>query len=497
MQNALSVAQTDVEQTALQNLMYTRLLAGNFTINASGVVSFAFSGTFADGTVNAPGIAFTSETTSGRYRIGAANFGESILGTRVFDWNASRISVAADLLFTDATFDIGKAGATRPRDLFLSRNLAVGGSVVSDLLFTDATFDIGKSAATRPRDLFLSRNLTIGGNVLSDLLFADATFDIGKAGATRPRDVFLSRNLAVGGNVISDLLFTDATFDIGKTGATRPRDGFFSRNLNVGGTLGVNGVAYTWPGADGTAGQILQTNGSKVLSWSSGWTVVSTTSTGAQNDFSPGLVRRTVLRCNNATLLTISGFSGGTDGDQLRIVSVGAGQVDLVHQATSTAANQLLNTVTTGNTSLAPGTGSAEYVYDGTTTRWRLIGHEQGNWITRTFAAGNYTATSGTWTVASATRDAFYVKGRTLYFAARVSGTTSATPAQVNITLPNSYSWVGGVLAAGVVENNGSGTQTGGLINLSTTTLGMQLLAGGSFGTGTVAIAAIAISEIT
>lgn len=32
-----------------------------------------------------------------------------------------------------------------------------------DLKFTDATFDIGKSGATRPRDLFISRNATIGG----------------------------------------------------------------------------------------------------------------------------------------------------------------------------------------------------------------------------------------------------------------------------------------------------------------------------------------------
>lgn len=74
-----------------------------------------------------------------------------------------------DLKFTDATYDIGKSGATRPRDGFFSRNVVVGGTftptgnVVSDLLFTDATYDIGKSGATRPRDGFFSRNLTAGG----------------------------------------------------------------------------------------------------------------------------------------------------------------------------------------------------------------------------------------------------------------------------------------------------------------------------------------------
>lgn len=35
--------------------------------------------------------------------------------------------LAADLLFTDATYDVGKSGATRPRDGFFSRNLSVGG----------------------------------------------------------------------------------------------------------------------------------------------------------------------------------------------------------------------------------------------------------------------------------------------------------------------------------------------------------------------------------
>jgi hypothetical protein len=39
--------------------------------------------------------------------------------------------LAHDLKFTDATYDIGKSGATRPRDLFLSRNLTVGGGQIA------------------------------------------------------------------------------------------------------------------------------------------------------------------------------------------------------------------------------------------------------------------------------------------------------------------------------------------------------------------------------
>jgi hypothetical protein len=43
--------------------------------------------------------------------------------------NGLKAGLAHDLLFTDATYDIGKAGATRPRDFFLSRNAVIGGTL--------------------------------------------------------------------------------------------------------------------------------------------------------------------------------------------------------------------------------------------------------------------------------------------------------------------------------------------------------------------------------
>jgi len=41
----------------------------------------------------------------------------------------------------------------------------LGTANAGNLIFTDATYDIGASGATRPRDLFLSRNATIGGTI--------------------------------------------------------------------------------------------------------------------------------------------------------------------------------------------------------------------------------------------------------------------------------------------------------------------------------------------
>ena len=40
-----------------------------------------------------------------------------------------------------------------------------GGTLTGDLKFTDATYDIGKTGATRPRDLFLSRNAVVTGTL--------------------------------------------------------------------------------------------------------------------------------------------------------------------------------------------------------------------------------------------------------------------------------------------------------------------------------------------
>ena len=42
-------------------------------------------------------------------------------------------------------------------------NITTIGTQTHNLLFTDATYDIGAAAATRPRDLYLSRNAVIGG----------------------------------------------------------------------------------------------------------------------------------------------------------------------------------------------------------------------------------------------------------------------------------------------------------------------------------------------
>lgn len=229
--------------------------------------------------------------------------------------------------------------------------------------------------------------------------------------------------------------------------------------------------------------------------------VVTITTTGTQNDWAPGLIGNTLLRCNNATLLTITGIAGGYDGQRLVLVSLGAGQVDIMPSGLavglSTAANRIINPATSGNTSLAAGSGTAEYIYDATTLRWRLVSHEQGAWITRTFAAGNYTASAGNWTVGSATRDAFYLRGKTLSFSVAVSGTTSGTPVTVRVTLPQLYSAVSTDIIASYTATPGTGAGEAGYAQASTVTLNFQRLNNVAFAAGTVAVNAVAVFEIT
>lgn len=43
---------------------------------------------------------------------------------------------------------------------------AIPNPIAQDLLFTDATYDVGKSGATRPRDYFGSRDVTVGRNLV-------------------------------------------------------------------------------------------------------------------------------------------------------------------------------------------------------------------------------------------------------------------------------------------------------------------------------------------
>jgi hypothetical protein len=176
-----------------------------------------------------------------------------------------------------------------------------------------------------------------------------------------------------------------------------------------------------------------------------------------------------LVRMNNATAAVIHGIAAGYDGQRLQIVSVGAGEVDLAHQSSTdgTAANRLINFVTSGITPLAPGSGKADLVYDGTTARWRLVGHEQGAWIAQTFAAGDYTGNNAmTWTVASGdvTMRSYMLRGRTVTDAYRIlTSTVGGTPSTLLLLAPpNGYTLPATFVARDTVIISDNGSQSVG-----------------------------------
>jgi hypothetical protein len=80
-----------------------------------------------DGTVGAPSIALNNSNSTGFYRIGADNLGLSVAGTKRWDVVAGGTTLSHNFGFSaDNTHDIG-ASSTRPRDLFVGRNLTVSG----------------------------------------------------------------------------------------------------------------------------------------------------------------------------------------------------------------------------------------------------------------------------------------------------------------------------------------------------------------------------------
>lgn len=205
----------------------------------------------------------------------------------------------------------------------------------------------------------------------------------------------------------------------------------------------------------------------------------TTTSTGTVNDYDLD-GKFTVLRCNNATNLTITGFTvlGTTPsaGDMVIIESIGAGHVFFSHQTGSTAANRLINYSTSGTTPLAAGKGTATYVYDGTTGRWRLVQHEQGTWIAVAYASVTFSATGSlVWTVDAGDFVAYNYKlsGNLLTISWAFNSTATSGTADFGLlfTLPSTYvigSAYGNLTGTGLRVNQ-AGTESLGNADLIAT----------------------------
>lgn len=244
-------------------------------------------------------------------------------------------------------------------------------------------------------------------------------------------------------------------------------------------------TAWTDDSGSGTDGTILN-NAEKTALYDqidARWSEITITAGGALENLSitTGGLEADVLRCNNSTGTSIRGIVAPAapvkPAKRLIIYSVGGGQVDLEHEAgTSTAANRILNTVTVGPTTLAPGKGVASAVYDSTAARWRLTSHEQGTWIAFTPGFTNLTVGNGS------VVGRFLLKGSLLIVEAGFNfGSTSSIAGAITMTLPATYSQTTSSTNKGVAHALDSGTNFfGGVVLVGAATTVQPLIDNGS-----------------
>lgn len=182
------------------------------------------------------------------------------------------------------------------------------------------------------------------------------------------------------------------------------------------------------------SGKLPKYNGA---SWamSGGFDYVASTSTGAQNNWAPGINGNSVIFWNGAADAAITGMATGVAGQVVIIVNITTTKIaTFAHQSgSSSAGNKFFNMATSGATPIAA-QGSVAFAHDG--TDWRLVHHAQGAWITPTFAAGDYTASAGNWTLTApdVTTQSYKLEGRQLTIAFALTATTlSTTPGTVRI----------------------------------------------------------------
>jgi len=192
----------------------------------------------------------------------------------------------------------------------------------------------------------------------------------------------------------------------------------------IGATGAAGAVGIGIPGSDGIDGE----DNIIVISSIQGGEITITT-TGNIDDLDFG--NAAVIRMNNASLATIRGLKAGYDGQQVTIYAINA-EVDLSNQnAGSSTNNRLINTVTSGVTPLAGGSGSATYKYDATTARWRLNQHNQGKAID---ISGSTTIVG--WSAFTSGRRFVWIllHGNALTVTIMLEGTSNST--FVNVTIP-------------------------------------------------------------
>jgi hypothetical protein len=197
--------------------------------------------------------------------------------------------ITQDLLFTDATYDLGKSGATRPRDIFLSRNATVGGSttLTGALIGNDTTDSTSKTTGAVQTD---------GGLGVAKALFVGTTANVAGV-ATLTSQPILSSLTA------DQAVFSDGSKGLVSNAVTGTGNVVRSASPTLTGTIGAAALTLSTP--------LAVANGGTGLDAVTANTIMLGAGTSAVTLLAPGSSGNTIL--SNGTTWSSSASSSGSE----------------------------------------------------------------------------------------------------------------------------------------------------------------------------------------
>lgn len=187
--------------------------------------------------------------------------------------------------------------------------------------------------------------------------------------------------------------------------------------------------------------------------------VTSTNLIGSQNNLALGSASATVyLRCTNASPLVITGIDDPFDGRRVVVQNIGTSTVRLADEdGGSDAVNGIICGSARGQ--IVGAGGVIDLVYDGTSARWRILQVEPGSPIEVAFAPGNFTASTGDWTLAIGDQVAYAYRqngSSTVSVWFTLNGTSiGLTPATLLVAIPGGFTAARDVIQMGRAFDNG------------------------------------------
>jgi len=170
-------------------------------------------------------------------------------------------------------------------------------------------------------------------------------------------------------------------------------------------------------------------------------TILTSTATGTQTNWAPGLNGNTLIKWSGSGDLLVDGLAGGVAGQTVRIMNTGSKVLTVAHQSGSaTAGNAFTNIATSAATPIAAH-GVGQWEHDG--SNWLIVNHVQGSAISVPFSSGNFTTDAGTWTLDSSDQFTYsYLLEQaflTVFLNLQVT-TVAGGPTQLRVAVPGGFS---------------------------------------------------------